>query len=106
MIGPSSWAAPQAEQTATYLREVADFFEHAATVPPLVTSERSPDYVAQSMADSLERALWLIENDLCCGVVLDLGLLGWDTHIRNESKQTEMNSNVSKAQVANRRTLA
>lgn len=83
----------QAEQTATYLREVADFFERAATVPPLVPSDRSPDYVAQSMSESLERALWLIENDLCCGVVVDLGLLGWDTHIRNESKQAEMNGN-------------
>jgi hypothetical protein len=81
----------EAEQTAVYLREVADFFEHVAAVPPLVLTERSSDYVAQSMADSLERALWLIENDLCCGVVVDLGLLGWDTHINNETKQAEMN---------------
>jgi hypothetical protein len=43
------------------------------------------------MAESFDRALWLIENDLCCGVVLDLGLLGWDSHINNESKQREMN---------------
>ena len=62
----------------------------------MVAPERSTDYVAQSMAESLERALWLIENDLCCGVVLDLGLLGWDTHIRNESKQGEMNGNFAR----------
>lgn len=86
----------EAEQTAVYLREVADFFERAATVPALVSTERSTDYVAQSMAESLDRALWLIENDLCCGVVVDLGLLGWDTHIRNESKQAEMNGMFAK----------
>lgn len=81
----------EAEQTQVYLREVADFFERAATVPPLVTTQRSDDYVAQSMVDALERTLWLLENDLCCGVVLDLGVLGWDTHVQNEMKQAEMN---------------
>lgn len=86
----------EAEQTAIYLGEVADFFEHAAAVPPLVSSERSTDYTAQSMAESLDRALWLIEHDLACGVVLDLGLLGWDTHIRNEAKQGEMNGNFAR----------
>ena len=86
----------QAEQTSIYLREVADFFEHVAGVPPLVTTDRSTDYVAQGMAESFDRALWLLENDLCCGVVLDLGLLGWDTHIRNESKQGEMNGNFAR----------
>jgi hypothetical protein len=95
-IGRSGPGWREAEQTAIYLKEVADFFEHVAGVPPLVSAERSNDYVAQSMAESLDRALWLIENDLCCGVVLDLGLLGWDTHIRNESKQGEMNGNFAK----------
>ncbi len=80
-----------AEQTAVYLKEVADFFEHVATVPPLVTADRSADYVTQSMGESFDRALWLIENDLCSGVVLDLGVMGWDTHIRNDAKQSEMN---------------
>lgn len=95
-IGRSGPGWREAEQTAVYLKEVADFFEHVAAVPPLVVTERSTDYVAQSMAESLDRALWLIENDLCCGVVLDLGLLGWDTHIRNEAKQGEMSGNFAK----------
>jgi hypothetical protein len=90
-LGRSGAGSREAEQTAIYLREVADFFERAAGVPPLVPTARSTDYVAQSMAESLERALWLIEHDLCCGVVLDLGLFGWDTHLRNEVKQAEMN---------------
>jgi uncharacterized protein (DUF1501 family) len=90
-IGRSGPGWREAEQTAIYLKEVADFFEHAAEVPPLVATSRSTDYTAQGMAESFERALWLIENDLCCGVVLDLGVMGWDTHIRNESKQGEMN---------------
>ena len=42
----------EAEQTATYLREVAAFVEQAAEVPAMVATERSTDYVAQSMADS------------------------------------------------------
>jgi hypothetical protein len=95
-LGPSSAGWREAEQTAIYLREVADFFERAAAVPPLVSASRSTDYVTQSMAETLDRALWLIEHDLCCGVVLDVGLLGWDTHIRNESKQSEMNGSFAK----------
>jgi uncharacterized protein (DUF1501 family) len=95
-IGRSSPGWREAEQTGIYLDEAAAFFEQAADVPPLVTRERSTDYVTQSMADSLERALWLIQNDLCCGVVVDVGLLGWDSHIRNESKQAEMNGNFVK----------
>ena len=92
-VGRSGPGWREAEQTAIYLAEVADFFERVATVPPLVVAERSTDYVAQTMSEGLERALWLIEHDLCSGVVLDLGLLGWDTHIRNEAKQGEMNGN-------------
>lgn len=95
-VGRSAAGWREAEQTSIYLRETADFFERVAGVPPLVPAERSTDYVTQTMAESLERALWLIEHDLCCGVVLDLGLLGWDTHIRNESKQAEMNGNFAK----------
>jgi uncharacterized protein (DUF1501 family) len=95
-VGRSAAGWREAEQTAIYLRETADFFEHVAAVPPLVSAERSNDYVTQSMAESLDRALWMIEHDLCCGVVLDLGLLGWDTHIRNEPKQTEMNGNFAR----------
>jgi hypothetical protein len=95
-VGRSAAGWREAEQTAIYLRETADFFERVAGVPQLVVSQRSTDYVTQVMAESLDRALWLIENDLCCGVVLDLGLLGWDTHIRNESKQTEMNGNFAR----------
>jgi len=92
-LGKSARGWREAEQSRAYLAEVADFFERVADVPPLGPRERSTDYVAQSMAKSLDRALWLIENDLCCGVVVDLGLLGWDTHIRNEAKQAEMNGN-------------
>ncbi|HVK88548.1 MAG TPA: DUF1501 domain-containing protein [Kofleriaceae bacterium] len=86
----------EAEQTARYYYEVADFFEVASKVEPMEGTERSTDYVAQTMGNSLDRALWLIENDLCSGIVMDLGLLGWDTHIRNESKQAEMNGHFAK----------
>lgn len=90
-LGPKTRGWREAEQTAVYLREVASFFDKAGKVPALVPEERSTDYTLQSMAESLERAVWLMEHDLCCGIVLDLGLLSWDTHLRNESKQAEMN---------------
>ena len=83
----------EVQQTAKYMREVSDFFAEVQHVPGLVPLERSNDYVAQSMSETLERALWLIQHDLCSGVVLDLGLLGWDSHFKNESKQQEMSSN-------------
>jgi uncharacterized protein (DUF1501 family) len=95
-VGRSAAGWREAEQTSIYLRETADFFERVAGVPAMTPTERSTDYVTQTMSESLERALWLIEHDLCCGVVLDLGLLGWDTHIRNESKQGEMNGNFAR----------
>lgn len=90
----TGWSA--AAQTAAYYREVADFYEKVAGVPPLVSPQRSTDYVTQVMAESLDRAVWLIEHDLSCGVIVDLGMLGWDTHIRNESKQAEMNGNFAR----------
>lgn len=87
----SGWI--EGKQTATYMREVADFFERVAKVPALQAEQRSADYVTQAMSENLERALWLIEHDLACGVVVDIGLMGWDTHIRNDPKQSEMNGN-------------
>lgn len=83
----------EAEHTQRYLTEVASFFERVATVPPLVVAERSTDYVAQAMASALQRTVWLLEHDLCSGVIVDLGVMGWDSHLRNDSKQTEMNGN-------------
>lgn len=95
-VGRSAAGWREAEQTAAYLRETGDFFERVADVPKLTLASRTTDYVAQTMAESFERALWLIENDLCCGVVLDLGLLGWDSHIRNEATQSELSGHFVK----------
>lgn len=92
-IGRSGPGWREAEQTAAYYREAAAFFERVDGLPPLVPQERSGDYATQTMSESIERGLWLIEHDLCCGVILDLGILGWDTHLHNESKQGEMNGN-------------
>jgi hypothetical protein len=56
-----------------------------------VPSTKRDDYNAQSIANTFDRAVWLIENDLTRCVFLDLGLLGWDTHIRNAPRQADMN---------------
>lgn len=89
-------ASTAVNQTAAYYREVADFYERVADVPPVTSPQRSTDYVTQLMVESLDRAAWLIEHDLACGVIVDLGVLGWDTHIQNEPKQAEMNGNFAR----------
>ena len=83
----------QAEVTASAMRDVAAFFERMRELPPLTVDKVSDDYVAQSMSAGLERAAWILEHDLARCVGVDLGLLGWDTHIGNEVKQAEMNGN-------------
>lgn len=79
--------------TVDHLNQAAAWFERTATVEPLEVQSVATDYVSQSMAESMQRALWLIENDLTSGIFVDAGLLGWDTHINNEPRQAEMTYN-------------
>lgn len=79
--------------TAANLRQIASFFERVSELEPYTPPVRASDYTNQAMSEAIDRTLWLIEHDLARGVVADLGLLGWDTHIRNGPIQTEMNTN-------------
>lgn len=79
--------------TANHIEQAANFFDRIPKVEPYKPLKRSGDYVALSIKESFHRALWLIENDLTCGVVIDAGLLGWDTHIDNGPRQDGMNGN-------------
>lgn len=83
----------EAAVTADNFTQVADFFDRVSGLEKFTPPIRVNDYTNQAMSESFDRTLWLIENDLARCVVVDLGLLGWDTHIRNGPRQTEMNTN-------------
>ena len=85
-------ASAREEITADHIEQAAALFERLPHVEPFTPEQRSDDYVAQTMSETLQRALWLIENDLARGVFIDAGQLGWDTHINNEPRQATMNS--------------
>ena len=78
--------------TLSNLSDAARFFERVADVEPLVKKTYSDNYMPQTMAESFDQAAWLLENDLACAVGIDLGLLEWDSHIANHSRQTLANT--------------
>lgn len=80
----------EALATMAHLRQAGAFFDRVAHVPKFEAVQVSTDYTSQSMAQSLQRATWLIENDLTRCILVDVGLLGWDTHQRNAARQTEI----------------
>jgi hypothetical protein len=85
-------SSPAAAATADNYRQVAGFFDRVAEIEPFTPPVRVQDYTSQTMSESLDRTLWLLENDLSRCVMIDLGLLGWDTHIANGPRQTDMNT--------------
>ena len=80
----------EALATMAHLRQAGAFFDKVAHVPKFKPEQVATDYTSQSMAQSLQRAAWLIENDLARCMLIDLGLLGWDTHQRNAARQAEI----------------
>lgn len=84
--------SPAAAATASNFGQVADFFDRVSELEPYTPPMRVSDYTSQTMSEAIDRTLWLLENDLTRCVVVDLGLLGWDTHIRNGPRQTTMNT--------------
>ena len=86
-----------ARVTLDNMLQAAAFFERIPDVPDFRPSRVHTDYTEQSMSNSLDRTLWLLQNDLSRCVHADLGLLGWDTHIRNESRQRRMSEAFAKA---------
>jgi hypothetical protein len=78
--------------TQDNLIQVANLLERLPETPAFAPSHALGDYTAQSISDSLDRASWLISNDLARCVFVDLGLLGWDTHIKNFERQQLMNT--------------
>ncbi len=86
-LGPAGATRDNVESCAT-------FFERLATTPRFArdktwSSLASKDTDA-ALAYDLQRTVWLLENDLTCGVLLAMG--DWDTHTSNLSRQLKSSS--------------
>ena len=85
----------EALTTAENIGECAAFFERVADVPKFapVTWDglpQTPD--VPDMAARLQRALWLIENDLTSTMFINVvgTAIGWDTHIDSNRLQAKL----------------
>jgi hypothetical protein len=95
-----STTAPAAQKTATNYERVARLFRRLTVVPKFTLATWSPVADRQTIARSFQRALWVIENDLSPTVLVQLGLLDWDTHYKNAERQQLWNGHF--AAMANR----
>jgi len=88
-----STADDGARAASDHILQVADLFERLHRVSkfsPQTWADNNP--IAQNMAVRLQRALWLVENDLARCVFVNVGGgLGWDSHSANVYTQTRMN---------------
>ena len=81
----------QRRRVGENLESAAAMFEGVARSSDFEDAAGDGDYTERSMASQFRRAAWLLENDLCRALFLDIGLLGWDTHIANAPRQDNMN---------------
>jgi uncharacterized protein (DUF1501 family) len=72
--------------------EAATLCERLAKTPRLKLETWSADADAQKLAASLQRVLWVFENDLSRAFELNVGGIEqpWDTHSFNTERQTKM----------------
>ncbi|HEU4536757.1 MAG TPA: DUF1501 domain-containing protein [Polyangiaceae bacterium] len=74
--------------TAGHLEQVARLCEYLPACKPFEVERWSRDKDQQEVAVHLQRALWVFENDVACGVQLGVALR-WDTHTDNVVRQAE-----------------
>lgn len=82
------------QTAAQNLLRASRFFNHVVNLPPPSdgwTQYQAGDYTVGQMKASLSRALWLLEHDVSQGVFVDLGALGWDSHVDNDRRQLSLN---------------
>lgn len=79
-------ASTQRAATIEHLRQTAALFERLPSVPRFEPENWSTRGGRQSVATDLQRALWLIENDLTRGVYVKI-FSDWDSHYYNAPKQ-------------------
>ena len=72
--------------------EAATLCERVAKTPRMKVETWSADADAQRFAVSLQRVLWVLENDLARAFELNVGGIDqpWDTHSFNTERQTKM----------------
>jgi uncharacterized protein (DUF1501 family) len=104
-------SGPERRVTAESLGESAELFERVAGLAPPRIGRWATDDAAQQVAVSLQRVLWLFENDLTRGFELNLGGVEqpWDTHTFNAERQKSASAPVAMvarflAELSRRRT--
>lgn len=92
-------ARAEGRVTAGSLEESAELFERVAALGPprYARWPVSDDPVQTALAISLQRTLWMLENDLARGVELNVGGLDqpWDTHTFNADRQASASAKVA-----------
>lgn len=79
---------------AANARAVSSLFARLVHVRPLEQPLEKPATTTDQLQLMMDRALWVIENDLASGVFVHLGQGGtsdWDSHLINELIQRDMN---------------
>ncbi len=95
-------ARPERRVTAGSLEESAELFERVAALGPpryqrWTAATDAADGALTPLAISLQRALWMLENDLARGVELNVGGVDqpWDTHTFNADRQARASAPVA-----------
>lgn len=78
---------PEKLVTAGNIEQAAALFDYLPKTKPFVLEVWSQDRLGQSFAESLQRVLWALENDVTGGALVVLGGSGWDSHFENEKRQ-------------------
>lgn len=87
--------SPERLVAAANLEQSAALFALLPRARPFVSEVWTPDRLGQGFAESFQRVLWALENDLTSGVMLTLGGLGWDSHFENAKRQARYNSQLA-----------
>lgn len=77
-------------RTAQKARDIASFFGQVAEAKKIEYAQWSDDPKATQQAKDLQRALWLIRNDLTKAIYIHVGFNAWDSHRFNTSWQDEL----------------
>jgi uncharacterized protein (DUF1501 family) len=82
---------PASHVTQKSVEESAALLERMARAPAFKPEVWSPDEFAQHVAASLQRVLWVFENDLARAYELNVGGIDqpWDSHTFNTERQTD-----------------
>lgn len=81
-------ATGRAGRTIDSMTQIAELYERLGNVPPFRTERWTQDPPPDRDTEQLQRALWLIENDLAAAICVVFGGMAWDSHFDNLRRQT------------------